>query len=308
MFIRSGFRTLTQALRDGQRRSRSHAMRLRILADRHFPNACVLCSERLPPPNAGLTSHSFSRAFCRECESALPWWRVVDGCPRCGAAKGSPSHADASTGCPRCLAECSPLHRCRTLLRYEGELRRLIPAAKKPHGTLGPEPAVIRAIEHLLGAFADHLAKEATTGIPGVDLVTSLPLHPRRRRQRGFNQADLLAKRIAEARCLPFVPELLTRIHDTVPQASLKGQARRRNVAGAFVARGFSVKGRRVAVMDDVLTTGSSLTAAANALLEAGALEVVGITLSATLPAASRRPDRSARRPIDTYTRTPPQG
>jgi ComF family protein len=149
---------------------------------------------------------------------------------------------------------------------------------------------VTRAIDHLLDAFANHLAKEAPTGIPGVDLITSLPLHPRRLRRRGFNQADLLAKRIADARCLPFMHNILTRIHDTLPQASLTGEARRHNVQGAFAAARLPRPNLRIAVVDDVLTTGSSLAAAADALLEAGALEVVGITLAATLPARARRP------------------
>ena len=288
MIIWSRLRALTRRPRDENMASPSLSTHLRHLVDRHFPSACVLCGRRLLPVVPPASPPTFSRAFCQDCEAALPWWRAADGCPRCGS--NTSSEAAHENSCPQCLADGSPLHQCRTLLRYEADLRRLIPAFKQPSGTLGPAPDVTRAIDHLLDAFANHLAKEAPTGIPGVDLITSLPLHPRRLRRRGFNQADLLAKRIADARCLPFMHNILTRIHDTLPQASLTGEARRHNVQGAFAAARLPGPNLRIAVVDDVLTTGSSLAAAADALLEAGALEVVGITLAATLPARARRP------------------
>jgi len=239
------------------------------------------------------------RAFCRDCEAGLPWWRIVDGCPRCGCRI-----ALAKTGCADCLAEGSPLHACRALLRYERELRRFVPAFKQPRNFLGPVPAVERTIHHLATRFAHRL--KADPALDAVDVVTSLPLHPRRLAERSFNHADSIAQPIAEALGVPFDPAILRRTRNTAPQASLALAARKANVRGAFAATGSGLETLRIALVDDVLTTGSTLTAAAEALLEAGALEVYGLTLAATLPARARRPRVAARPPAAPYARAAP--
>jgi ComF family protein len=114
-------------------------------------------------------------------------------------------------------------------------------------------------------------------------VLVPTPLAASRLRHRGYNQAERLAREIGCRRGLPVRPELLLRRRDTRTQTALTPEARRANIAGAFLARG--VRGRRVIVVDDVFTTGATLVACAEALLEAGASEVGAITFArAVLP------------------------
>jgi ComF family protein len=116
--------------------------------------------------------------------------------------------------------------------------------------------------------------------VPGAapDLVVPVPLHARRLRERGFSPAAQLARACARAARVPCAPVLLARRRDTPSQTGLSRAARRRNVAGAFVARAAAPP--RVWLVDDVATTGSTLSEAARALRRAGAREVLGVCLA----------------------------
>jgi len=114
------------------------------------------------------------------------------------------------------------------------------------------------------------------------DLVVPMPLHTRRRWRRGFNHATPIARSLAETLEVEWRPDALVRVRDTPPQAGLPEAARRRNVRGAFRARPRLGAHTRVWIVDDVLTTGSTLDAAADALLDAGIAEVYGLALAAT--------------------------
>ena len=120
------------------------------------------------------------------------------------------------------------------------------------------------------------LAAPATRGLleKGAVLVP-VPLHPRRRRERGYNQSELLARELAIRTGLELAARALVRRVDTPPQAGLSAAGRRRNVAGAFAVRKrTSVAGRVVVLLDDVMTTGATALACARILKEAGAAEV----------------------------------
>ncbi len=129
-------------------------------------------------------------------------------------------------------------------------------------------------------AVASTLMAELAARVPGAapTLVVPVPLHPRRLRERGFNPAALLARCAARAIGARHAPVLLARLRDTPSQTGLSRNARRRNVAGAFAAR--RAAPARVWLVDDVVTTGSTLGAAAQALRRAGAREVVAVCLA----------------------------
>jgi ComF family protein len=111
------------------------------------------------------------------------------------------------------------------------------------------------------------------------DLILPIPLHDRRRRQRGYNQSELLARPLGQALGIPVETASLRRTRPTIPQVGLGPDERRENVRGAFAA-GPGVAGRRVLLIDDVLTTGATMSAAAEALLAAGAAGVAAYCLA----------------------------
>lgn len=104
------------------------------------------------------------------------------------------------------------------------------------------------------------------------DALAPVPLHPARLRARGFNQSGLLARRLSERIGVPLEPGLLCRVKQTLPQASLKGEARAGNVQGAFQAQ--NAQGKTILLIDDLLTSGNTLSACAEALRAAGARAV----------------------------------
>jgi ComF family protein len=128
------------------------------------------------------------------------------------------------------------------------------------------------------------------------DVIVPVPLHPRRLVQRGYNQSALLAGRVASQLGLPLVTSALVRIADTPPQAELSREARLANVRSAFrVTSPHVFRGRAVAILDDVSTTGATLHACAERVLEAGATRVTSVVVALTIstplrvfPSASR--------------------
>ena len=113
-----------------------------------------------------------------------------------------------------------------------------------------------------------------------VEVVVPIPLHPARYRERGYNQAEMIARGVARGIGVPVDPGALRRDRHTGTQTALDNDARRRNVDGAFRGVTSEIRGRVVLLCDDVLTTGATLRAAARALLQAGATSVVGGTLA----------------------------
>ncbi len=129
--------------------------------------------------------------------------------------------------------------------------------------------------------FAIALARELA-GEPMPDLILPMPLHDRRLAERGFNQAVEIARRLAPRLDVPWTAFGCARTRDTPPQAGLDLEARRRNLRGAFVCE-LDLRGKRVALLDDVMTSGSSLDELARAARRAGAAEVSAWVVARTL-------------------------
>jgi ComF family protein len=177
----------------------------------------------------------------------------VRGAPRRGRRGLCPFAAGASLG---------PFEGTLRLLIHELKYRGRQRVAARLAGLLLEEPGVRRVLT------------------AGAHLVP-VPLHPRRRRERGFNQAELVAAALAREGGLVLSPGVLVRRRETSPQAGLSAAARRRNVAGAFVVRQRpKVMGRILVLVDDVSTTGATAAACALALRQAGAAEVRLVTVA----------------------------
>lgn len=205
---------------------------------------------------------------CAACQDDLPW-HVQPQCPRCA----SPSPGGAT--CGACLKRAPAFDRTVAALAYAFPADRLVPRLKYG-GQLAAAP--------LLGACLAEAAVDA----PRPDRLVAMPLHPARLRQRGFNPATELARIVAEQLGVPLDAGCCRRVRDTPPQVALKYDARRRNVRGAFACSG-DVAGLHLALVDDVMTTGTSLDELAATFKRAGAREVSCWVAARTLPPGETR-------------------
>jgi ComF family protein len=135
--------------------------------------------------------------------------------------------------------------------------------------------------------LGDSLAAQMAEFVRGlnwpIDMVVPIPLGRKRLKERGYNQVGLIARPLAMALGLDYTPHELARKRETRSQVGLSKEARRENVRDAFVA-GARVKGKTVLVMDDVATTGSTLSAGAEAFFSSGAKNVYALTVARALP------------------------
>ena len=217
-----------------------------------FPGICVLC--RRP---SGRTVD-----LCAACEAAFE--RNEPACPLCAEPAPFVASSAARPGvCGRCLVAPPPWTRTVAPFAYSRPLASVVAGLKAGNGL-----AQARILGTLMvPAIAARYGEDA---LPAA--LVPVPLTRRRLRQRGFNQADLLARVLAKALELPRLGRHLARVRHAPPQRSLARAARLRNVRGAF--RVHRTLPARVALIDDVTTTGATVRAATEALLAGGAREV----------------------------------
>ncbi len=144
-----------------------------------------------------------------------------------------------------------------------------------------------RLAKPLAEMLASVFEAETSGGLPlsGCAALVPVPLYPARRAWRGFDQAELLCRRLSEIVELPVWTDVLARIRDTQPQVELSGRERRENVRGAFEARHrYRLKGKSLILVDDVFTTGATLSACARMLRKAGATAVYALTVTRGVP------------------------
>lgn len=242
----------------------------RSLVDAVLPPQCLACDALVAAPGS----------LCAAC------WQAADFiappfCTRCGI----PFEFDAGSGalCGACAAQEPDYDRARAVLRYDDVARRLVIAFKHGDRCEGAP------------AFGRWLARAGGELIAQADLIVPVPLHRNRLWRRRYNQSALLAQGLVRALgrgAPPLVPDLLVRRRATPSQGGLSADQRRRNVRGAFaVQRGQEARvgGKRILLIDDVMTTGATVAACASALEHAGVAAVDVLTL-----ARVARPGRAA--------------
>lgn len=214
-----------------------------------FPPTCILCGA----PGAD------GRDLCAGCAAELPFNR--HSCPRC-AVPFDQSTAVAAL-CGACQRRAPPYEHVFAALRYETPVPSLVADAKF-RGRLN----TARLLGHIL---ADGVRDQ---GAPLPQVLLPVPLHPRRLAGRGYNQALEIARVVGRALTIPIAARSCRRVLATPPQAGLDEPARRRNLRGAFAAQ-LPLPWAHVAIVDDVMTTGSTVSELARVLRRAGAVTVV---------------------------------
>lgn len=199
--------------------------------------------------------------ICPACRQSLPRiWLPL--CQRCGAT------VSEGNLCPMCINHPLTIGGIRSLFLFQSTVRQAILQFKYKH---------LKTIATPLGQLlAEYLGSHPLKG----EVIIPVPLHPKRLRERGYNQASLLAKELGKLTGLPVVEGPLVRVRDTISQArTTSALERRRNVQDAFVCHQ-GLEGEQILLIDDVCTTGATLDACATALKAAGADSVWGLTIA----------------------------
>ena len=208
-----------------------------------FPPRCLLCGE----------TGANGRDLCPACAEALPW--NASACLRCALPLPVPGT------CGACLQKPPPMGETHAVFVYGFPLDRLVPRLKF-HNDLAA------------GRLLSGLMAEGLGALPRPAALLPVPLHATRLGRRGYDQALELARPLARAFQVPLLPDALVRARATAPQSELDAEARQRNLRRAFEVRAGAGLPAHVVLIDDVMTTGATLEAAAKALLRAGVARV----------------------------------
>lgn len=215
---------------------------LKSALDLLYPRRCVGCG-------------AFDTWLCGPCDAAMTPTTAGDRCPNCTARWAG------GLNCPRCFA-CTSLDRMAGAFDMEGPARQLVHGLK------------YRGVTDLAALMAERMKQLNAVG--EFDVAVVVPLHRSRRRRRGFNQAEEILRRLP----WPGPDGQLVRLRKTETQVGLHSSERRSNVSGAFAWRGESLAGRRVALVDDVITTGATVNECARVLREHGARSVIALAFA----------------------------
>lgn len=208
-----------------------------------FNSTCVLCES---------SAKNNQLSICDDCYMGLPFSRSA--CPCCGLA------TIASNTCGHCLKSAPDFDSTHAVFNYAYPVDALLQQYKYAH-----DLALTRTLGTLLSSVVERKDRP--------DLIIPMPLHPQRLRERGFNQALEIARLVSKSLKLPMNASVCERVSFSPPQASLPLKQRVRNVRNAFACKQ-RLDGMKVAVLDDVMTTGATLNAIARALKKAGASSV----------------------------------
>jgi ComF family protein len=234
------------------------------IVDLCLPRSCADCQRIGTLPQ---------KSWCGECWENLPLIGPPV-CPGCGIpyldAPASPDHL-----CGDCIERGYRFDSARSAALHEGTVRTRVHQFKFG-GQLKWTPCLAELLETAYRGW----------GLAAPDFIVPVPLHPRRLSQRGFNQAGVLARELGRKIKIPVSPDVLVRKNQTSPQTRLKRDERLQNVKGAFeIPDDRKVRGRRILLIDDVFTTGTTLSECAKVLKrKGGALEVYALTVTRAIP------------------------
>lgn len=223
------------------------------LLDLMIPPACLACGARIDAQD---------EIICSDCEAKIS---IVSGnnCPKCGAEVSGPI-------CKNCSNESFAFDSTDSLFRYAGTIKELIHQLKY-HGYVSPAG-------YLSVLLAEYL--QSNNEISNYELLCPVPLHRVRKRERGYNQSALIGYAAAQLMNLPYAQPVI-RSHYTRSQTLLSRDKRKKNLHGAFrVKDPDAVRGKKIILVDDVFTTGSTLNEVAKELKAAGAEKVAAITVA----------------------------
>ena len=234
-------------------------MVVRALLDLIWPRVCEGC---------GGTVGDESRYFCWDCLAGLP---LIESpfCARCGdPVEGAITHGYV---CGVCVDREPGFDAARSAVRFRGPIKDALHRFKYSAAT---------HLSHDL-ATVMHACVRTQYGREHIDAVTAVPLHALKERVRTYNQARLLASELSRVMKVPLARNCLARVRDTGTQTNLSARDRAKNVRGAFEARHPSwIEGRSILLVDDVMTTGATVSEASRVLKEAGAAKVFVITVA----------------------------
>lgn len=228
---------------------------------------CLWCAAPLDPDAAPELADS---PLCPECRAAMPRWTGLR-CPKCAEPMPPEPHLPRRPDviCARCRTDPPPWAGVACHGLYEGELRLLLRQFKFSG-------------RFRLAEVAGRMLADAAAGLPRPDAAAAIPMHPARLRERGYNQAHEAALVLGRLTGTPVRADLLARPVAGPPQSSLSA-AERRKMRDVHAASP-EVRGMRLWLVDDILTTGSTARAAANTLIRAGAARVDVLVVARTPP------------------------
>ncbi len=216
-----------------------------------FPSRCLGCGAR-------------GEVLCGACRPTIPYLPAAI-CYRCALP------TPAGGLCARCQRRPPTLDSVRAACTFEGVVRKGIHVLKYRQG---------RYVVPFLGSLLEEAVRRRPLH---VDVIVPVPLSLQRLRERGYNQSLLLAGYLSRSMSIPMEPDWMERVRATSPQTSLTAASRRANVRGAFQWRGPSMQGKRVLLVDDVMTTGATLEECGLAVRCAGARRVLAAVVARDL-------------------------